>query len=48
MEIIKFLQLNIGIVGVIVLVVLIYLIVLINKRRSSKFLHDDDKHDEQR
>ncbi|HTK82573.1 MAG TPA: hypothetical protein VL633_09800 [Bacteroidota bacterium] len=43
MEIFKFLGLNIGIAGGIVLVVFIYLVVLINKRRTQKFLHEQDK-----
>lgn len=41
MEVFKFLELNVGIAGGLVLIVFIYLIVLINRRRRSKFLHDE-------
>ncbi len=41
MEVFKFLELNVGIVGGLLLAVFIYLIVLINRRRRSKFLHND-------
>ena len=41
MEVFKFLELNVGIVGGLLLIVFIYLIVLINRRRRSKFLHND-------
>ncbi|HEV8537407.1 MAG TPA: hypothetical protein VGR15_00675 [Bacteroidota bacterium] len=43
MEVFRFLGLNIGIVGLLALAVFIYLVVLINKRRGSKFLHENEK-----
>jgi len=44
MELLKFYGLNIGIVASVGLVIVIYLIILINKRRRSKFLHQNHRH----
>ncbi len=48
MELIKFYGLNIGIAATVGLIIVIYLIILINKRRRSKFLHNEHRRNAQK
>lgn len=38
----EFVGLNVVLIGLLAVVVLVYLVILIRKRRSQKFLHEDE------